>query len=79
MELLHKDLSEKIIKCYYKVYNTLGYGFLEKVYENAMIVHFEREKIKAEQQKEIKINYLLLLLIFFYRILLIKKMRLKFH
>ncbi len=38
MELLHKNLSEKIINCYYKVYNTLGYGFLEKVYENAFAI-----------------------------------------
>ncbi|MBN2610844.1 MAG: hypothetical protein JXB00_04730 [Bacteroidales bacterium] len=34
--LLHKDLSNKIINCFYTVYNTLGFGFLEKVYENAL-------------------------------------------
>ena len=32
----HSELTEKIIKAFYKVYNTLGYGFLEKVYENAL-------------------------------------------
>jgi GxxExxY protein len=36
MELLHKDLTEAIIKTFYDVYNELGYGFLEKVYQNAM-------------------------------------------
>jgi len=33
MELLHKDLTEKIIKSFFNVYNELGFGFLEKVYE----------------------------------------------
>lgn len=36
MELLHKNLTEQIINCFYKVYNTLGYGFLEKVYEKCI-------------------------------------------
>lgn len=36
--MLHKEITDKIINAYYKVYNTLGYGFLEKVYENSMVV-----------------------------------------
>lgn len=32
----HSDITEKVIKAFNKVYNTLGYGFLEKVYENAL-------------------------------------------
>jgi len=32
--MLHENITKKIIEAYYKVYNTLGYGFLEKVYEN---------------------------------------------
>lgn len=35
-EFLHKMLSDTILKAYYDVYNQLGYGFLEKVYQNAM-------------------------------------------
>lgn len=35
-EYLHKELTSAVINAFYKVYNTLGYGFLEKVYENAM-------------------------------------------
>ena len=35
MELINKDTTDKIIKAFYNVYNALGYGFLEKVYENA--------------------------------------------
>jgi len=46
----HKALSEKIIRIFYKVYNELGYGFLEKVYENAMMIDFRREGVPAVSQ-----------------------------
>jgi len=36
MNLLHKDITDKILRAFYNVYNELGYGFLEKVYENAL-------------------------------------------
>jgi len=36
MDLLHSDITAVIIKAFYEVYNTLSYGFLEKVYENAL-------------------------------------------
>lgn len=35
---LHSEKTKKIIECFYKVYNTLGFGFLEKVYQNALII-----------------------------------------
>lgn len=38
MRLLHEEITEKIIKSYFKVYNTLGYGFLERVYEKALAI-----------------------------------------
>ncbi len=57
-ERLYEELTFKIIGIAMKVHNDLGSGFLEKVYENAMILHFEIEGIKAEQQKEIKVKYL---------------------
>ena len=53
----YKELTEKIIKIFYKVYNTLGYGFLEKVYENAMMLDFKKEKIPAVSQYAIKVFY----------------------
>ena len=56
-ELLHKELSNRIIKCFYNVYNTLGFGFLEKVYENAMMIELTKAGIKAEKQKPIKVHY----------------------
>ncbi len=37
---LHSDTTDKIINAFYKVYNTLGYGFLEQVYEKAMMIEF---------------------------------------
>jgi len=41
----------------YKVYNSLGYGFLEKVYENALKIELISMDLKVEQQKNIKIFY----------------------
>ena len=55
--LKHKELTEKIIKAFYKVYNTLGYGFLEKVYENAMMIEFRKDNIPAVSQDPIKVLY----------------------
>lgn len=53
----YKELTAKIIKIFYKVYNNPGYGFLEKVYENAMMIEFKREGIPAENQVNIKVFY----------------------
>ena len=54
---LHKNLSNKIIKAFYNVYNDLGYGFLEKVYENAMLLELRKMSLTCEKQKPIKVNY----------------------
>ena len=53
----YKELTEKIIKIFYKIYNTLGYGFLEKVYENAMMLDFKKQNIPAVSQYAIKVFY----------------------
>lgn len=55
---LHKKRTETILKTFYEVYNTLGYGFIEKVYQNSM--YFEllsQEGFKVEAQKQIKVYY----------------------
>ena len=44
------ELTEKIIGCAYTVFNTLGSGFLEKVYENALKLEIEKEGLKVIQQ-----------------------------
>ncbi len=56
-ELLHKDITDLILKAYYNVYNKLGYGFLEKVYENAMIIELNDLGLKCERQKQIEVYY----------------------
>ena len=56
-DIKHKTYTENIIKIFYKVYNKLGYGFLEKVYENAMMIEFEKEGIPAASQFAIKVFY----------------------
>ena len=56
-DLKYKELTEKIIKVFYKVYNTLGYGFLEKVYENAMMIEFRKDNTPAVSQVPIKVIY----------------------
>ena len=57
MEFKHKDLTDKIINAFYKVYNTLGYGFLEKVYENALAHELRKRGFKVVQQAPIHVNY----------------------
>ena len=53
----HSELTEKIIKAFYKVYNTLGYGFLEKVYENAIYIELEAIGFNIKKQEPIKVYY----------------------
>ena len=53
----YKELTERIINIFYRVYNELGYGFLERVYENAMMIEFKREGILAVSQSPIKVFY----------------------
>ncbi|MCK3683625.1 GxxExxY protein [Maribellus sp. YY47] len=53
----YSDLTEKIIKCFYKVYNALGYGFLEKVYQNALLIELHNSGLSVESQKQIKVFY----------------------
>ena len=55
--MLHSDITQLIIKCFFKVYNTLGYGFLEKVYENAMFIELVESGLFVEKQKSIKVYY----------------------
>ena len=57
MELLHKNITDIILKSYYKVFNNLGYGFLEKVYENALFYELKKQSLVCEKQKPIKVYY----------------------
>jgi len=53
----HADLTKKIIGAFFKVYNILGYGFSEKVYENALVLELRKLGLQIEQQKPIVVYY----------------------
>ena len=53
----YKELSSRIIQAFYKVYNTLGYGFLEKVYEGAMMIELKKIGLDCRNQFPIKVFY----------------------
>ncbi len=52
-----EELTGRIIKVFYKVYNALGYGFIESVYHNAMILELGREGLIVETEKPISVFY----------------------
>ena len=56
-KLLHKELTDIIISCFYRIYNDLGYGFLERVYQNALYFALIDEGLKCEIEKPIKVYH----------------------
>lgn len=56
-QYLHSDLTDQIIKAFFLVYRHLGYGFLEKVYENALLIELENMGFDVEAQKQINVLY----------------------
>ena len=57
MPIKHAELTDKILKCFYKVYNHLGYGFLEKVYENALMIELQSHNISCLKQFPVEVHY----------------------
>jgi len=57
MELLHKDLTDRILKVFFDVFNEMGYGFLEKVYQNSTFLELKARGFQVEAQKQIKVYY----------------------
>lgn len=55
--LEHKELTEKIIGCAYRVYNRMGYGFLESVYQKCMMIELRKAGLHAESEKEVVVQY----------------------
>jgi GxxExxY protein len=53
----HAELTDKILRAFYKVYNSLGFGFLEKVYENAMFIELRNMGFYVEKQCRVKVFY----------------------
>ena len=56
-DLIYKQESYELVNAAIAVWQTLGYGFLEKVYENALAVEFRKRNIPFEQQKPITVLY----------------------
>ncbi|GAB4581547.1 MAG: GxxExxY protein [Anaerolineales bacterium] len=53
----HTDVTEKIIGAFFVVYNMLGYGFSEKVYENALVIELRKMGLHVVQQAQILVYY----------------------
>jgi len=52
-----EELTRQIIGCAYKVFNKLGFGFLESVYKKAMVIELDKINLKMEQEKPLKVYY----------------------
>jgi len=50
-------LTDAVINCFYAVYSSLGYGFLEKVYENSLLYELTKRGIKAQAQYPLSVHY----------------------
>jgi len=50
-------LTSRIIRAYYNVYNTLGFGFLEKVYENSLVFELQKQGLHGRRKVSIEVNY----------------------
>jgi GxxExxY protein len=55
--MIYEEISKHVINAFYAVYNKLGNGFLEKVYENAFVIELRKRGFKVEQQKKIDVYY----------------------
>ena len=55
--MLHEEITSQIIAAFYAVYNQLGYGFLEKVYQNALILELRKSRLNVQQQVRIEVCY----------------------
>jgi GxxExxY protein len=55
--MLHEELTDKILHAFFIVFNSLGFGFLEKVYENALVLELLKLGLVVEQQKNIRVYY----------------------
>jgi len=55
--MINQEKTSVILKCFYKVYNTLGFGFLEKVYENALFIELSNNGLHCRKQVPITVHY----------------------
>lgn len=57
VELVHRNLSERVIGAFYDTYNELGHGFLESVYENAFAIQLEQCGLSVKRQQPVVVRY----------------------
>jgi len=55
--LKHSEITDAIIRCFYEVYNELGYGFLESVYREAMTVALQATSHSVEREKSVEVTF----------------------
>ena len=55
--MLHEEKTDKIIGAFFKVYNNLGYGFLERVYQNSLLIELRKLGLHSETEKPVKVYY----------------------
>lgn len=55
--MLYQEKTDLIIKAFYKVYNKLGYGFLEKVYQNALLIELRKAGFYCESEQTVRVYY----------------------
>ena len=56
-DLLHHEITSEVLRAYYRVYNFLGYGFLEKVYHNALLFELANTALRFENRVPIEVHY----------------------
>ena|SRR3989338_3718963 len=56
-EMIHEKLTEKIIEACFEVINELGAGFLESVYEKALLIVLKEKRLKAEHQVPLSVKF----------------------
>ena len=56
-QYLHSELTAEIIRSFYKVYNSLGYGFMEKVYQNALLIELRKSGLICFPSYSIEVYY----------------------
>ena len=53
----HQEVTSKVIECAFKVHGTLGFGFLEAVYHNALLIELNKGRLNAEKERKIQVFY----------------------
>jgi len=53
----HQELTSKIIECAFKVHKALGFGFLESVYRNALIIELSKSGLNTQKERKIQVHY----------------------